>query len=331
MEIGTVREKGIIKTNNLVALSYIIDEFDSFCLDFISLNIRNRDIKGIAMTLNKLATGIKTFADKHTKEFYKKYQTQLFNISNHVPVYEFIMESFNEFGEVNEDVKMFHRYLAANRTCAYVILDVLYRITKLEIDYVILDPDFKFNNNIYEISKAFTKNKSLYYVDNIKPLPSYNKDIAKYTTTDSNYEIKVVPAIDRIHPEESKIRLNSLTFNSDRLPMNLSKYVLFDSIVDLCNSIEKENQQLRESVDFGIATMDLEKVYLATLDLLKTTPHVANNNKLINALELIKEGIQLLDDVSVDYDREVSNTNKDVTQELIENERNALLILRANK
>ena len=52
MEIGTVREKGIIKTNNLVALSYIIDEFDSFCLDFISLNIRNRDIKGIAMTLN---------------------------------------------------------------------------------------------------------------------------------------------------------------------------------------------------------------------------------------------------------------------------------------
>ena len=322
-------KKGIrTKTNNLIALSYIIDEFDSFCIDFTTLVMKSRDIKSISNAIYKMATGARTFADKSIKEFYKKYQAQISNINNHVSVSDFILDAFTEDGYVDPDINAFHKYLLDNRASAYLILDVLYRINKLEINRVILDPEFDFADHVYEIEKMFPKNKALYYVDNIKALPSYKDDIVKYTSTGSNYEIKVVPILKSVCPEESKIRLNTLVFDSNRLPRGLSKYIMFDSIVEQCNELEKDSEHLREAVNIGVASMDLEKLYLSTVELLKKIPDIRGNEKLIEALEDIREGINILSDVSVDYDAKVVDENESVSPTIINNERNAYLIRR---
>ena len=322
-------EKAIsIETSNLIALSYIIDEYDSFCEDFKQLVIRSRDIQYTVSNIQTLLEGAKRFIDKRIKQFFDKYCDQIRSINNHVPFANFMYDIFTDIGTPTDDAKAFHDYLAIHREDAYKILDLLFKISKLGIKNIELDEELDFSNNIYDLNRIFFKNKNIYYVENIKPIPAYTQEYVRYTSRSSNYEINITPTFERDITTPIAIRVNSLLFDPDRLPSRLNKEVVFDSIIDLAKLTDRESDIIRNSVDLNIGLMDLEKAYYHLNKTINDVNSVSRKGDVVVSLKKIRESIDILQRVVNDFDDEVINNNKNINRDLLADERSVTLLRR---
>ena len=322
-------EKAIsIETSNLIALSYIIDEYDSFCEDFKQLVIRSRDIQYTVSNIQTLLEGAKRFIDKRIKQFFDKYCDQIRSINNHVPFANFMYDIFTDIGTPANDIKAFHDYLASHRDEAYKILDILYKVNKLGIGVIELDENADFTSTIYDINRVYFKNKNLYYVENIKPVPAYTQEYIRYTSSSSNYEIILAPSFDKDVASPLGIRVNSLLFEPERLPSRLTKEVVFDSIVELARLTDKESSAIRKSVDLNIGLMDLEKAYYALAKTSSENDSISTDKDLVLSLKRIRESIDILRMVVISYDNEIVDNNAGIDHDLLNNEKNVTLMRR---
>ena len=319
-----------METNSLIGLSHIIDEYEEFCIDLRELVERNITMRYIIETLNKYVNGYRVFAEKRLKRFYLKYSNQLININNHISLSDFLFKNFNDMGNPSDNIKAFHSYLARNREDAYKTLDLLYTFNKLDINEVELAEGYDFTKHIYDVNREYFRNNRIFYLDGIKPIPAYTKDYIRYVSTSSNYEIAVQPVFDKYECVPTSIKVNSLTFDNSRLPSRIDKYLIFDDLVKEAAKVEEGSQAIRNSVDFNIGIMDMEKAAHAITRTTNEIGKFSNKKELIGALTKIRDGLDVLARLADEYDNEITSNNKDIDINVLSNERQACLIRRNN-
>ena len=118
----------------MISLSYIIDEIYDMSTDLSWLMVdKGFNKKNITTGITKLINNPNSFVDRRLKDFYKKYQEQFINISNHISIETFIDSMFDDRGSLNSNFKQMHSYIMEHRDEAYKILDVLFAIEGLGI------------------------------------------------------------------------------------------------------------------------------------------------------------------------------------------------------
>lgn len=304
----------------MISLSYIIDEIYDMSTDLSWLMVdKGFNKKNITTGITKLINNPNSFVDRRLKDFYKKYQEQFINISNHINIETFIDSMFDDRGSLNSNFKQMHSYIMEHRDEAYKILDVLFAIESLGIKEIIYDESYDPNKRIYSMNKNINYNKSFYYLDNITILPSYEDSIIKYNSKTSSYEIRVpLNGSD----EAPIIRVNNLVFNPSRLPRNLYKETVLEPITKYEGNIQEQNKLIRDSVDFSSGISDLDKAYY---ELYNRTANMRFDNRaeLIESLNTIKKGIQRLKELSKNYDSQIIDSNENISDFLLEKEKEA--------
>jgi len=316
-----------IRTLDLIALSFIIDEFDEFCDDLEKLTNSGLDMMYINRSLERLRLNQKGFIDKRIKDFYRKFSKQIFYINNHIPFSEFLDCNFDLVtGQPTPDSKEMHDYLLKHRDENYKVLDILFKLDKLGVDQIMFNEYFDFTKQIYNLNRDFLRNVKVYYIENAEPLPTYDKNFIKYKTTDSCYELQILPSHDNNYTNSTVIKTNSLLFDVSRLPSNISKHVIFDELIEKSLEVEDESQSIRESVDLNIGLIDMEMAIHSLMKTADSLRYYDDRSKVISALTKIRDGLDELQIVTLEYDNKIVKNNEGINHNVLEEEKDAVLL-----
>ena len=313
-----------IYVKDLIALCYIIDEFDKFNKELKELYIQNGDLYSQSFDINKLSKNEYVFGKKNIKDFYLSNKNIIENIQNHLSIQDFVYNSYNSLGEPNYNILYFHNYLMEHRNEINIILDLLFELNKLGFKSLYFDSNIDFSKNDYEIAMNFEHNFNIYYLENMVSIPNYDQNTVKYKSLGSNYEIIVKPHLnEEISFYDRKIKLNSLIFDYNKLPKELSKENIFDKILTLKKDREKE--LVVNSVKLSVCVYDLKSQFEITEQIIKEIDSVEDKVELVKLLGTIGGSIKQLLSICNKYDNNIEENNESITREILEKEKQIYL------
>ena len=208
-------------------------------------------------------------------------------------------------------------YIYDNKNRMKRILEVLSKLKELGIKSFSFDEGYNFKSRTNTLYDSLSRNYKIMYYDNIETLPGYDKNSVTYKTKGSNYEIIMCNLYGNGRLDIDGVRLNSLTFNPDRLPKIISKEEIFDKIIQS----KKENKDIVSSIDLGVGIEDVN--YL--IEKLNKTADEINDTEtkieLTKVLKSIQEDMKKLEVISGIYNSDIADKNKNITKEVLEQEK----------
>lgn len=312
-----------IPVRDALTLSHIFGFFETFNSNlsaFLSKKTRRNSIH----ELEKLILGKSKFASKEVKKFYQENQFVLQKIKEFSDIHTFFAYYYNNDGMLMPKLSVFYQYLLNNKEKKEQIFSLIEKINTLGIK------DLEFNENL-----DFTKEEyivylktplafglinmgyDMVYVDHMKAIPNYERNVIKYKTTDSNYKILLQSVTGK-----SKIIVNSLLFDSKRLPEEITVKSLYQQL----NKLKQDNQQacekVRNSVDLDISIEDLWNQFNETENTLESLEFI-EDKYLREKLIQIRETLYLLKKMSSDYDFHL--IKEGISKETLEKEKELYL------
>ncbi len=256
--------------NNLMVLSYTLDEFNYFNSDLSKL-LSSKSQDKIIHILQKLdsKSEFDLFALKNEKKFYDEYEKVINLINRYSTIDNFIDFSYNPQGNLTEDFKIFYHYMLDNKLKIRRIQKLLFSLKTLDFKKIIFSENFDFTNQEYLMFTSFSNNVNITYLDNIKVIPNYNSDIIMYKSTKSNYKIISNLSYNSLDTNNSTIEVNSLVFNPYRLPNDITKKSLFGQISSLKIKLEEDCNILRNSVNLNVRINRLYDEFNSLKELIK--------------------------------------------------------------
>ena len=198
------------------------------------------------------------------------------------------------------------------------IMNLLEKIKNLGFYRIELNEDIDFTQKIY---RANPSNDDFYltYVANPQVIPSYTDDI-NFITADSNYEMTIGP--NRI---AQKIVLNSLLFEPNTLPEKIDTKHIQGQLVKLKNNQQTQTNIIRNSIDLSISISDLERQFYFTNQTIDRLNEVKNKEELVKILTRMKEDLEKLKELSIEYNSTLLKEEPLLTSELLEKEKQLYL------
>lgn len=207
-----------------------------------------------------------------------------------------------------------------NKSKIIKILDVLEELKYLGFEKFILDEEFDFTKKTYKADEIFEINFKVVYVDNIEVIPNYGEAIS-YKTTNSNYEMNLETSYDHFSNFGKKIYLNSLVFDKNRLPKKIDKETIFNLILNLKDSQEKNNTIIRDSVDMNIKILDFQELLNSIDKRINNLSNIEYKEKLVLTLASIKNDFENLKKICSEYDSSIIKQEPLLTKEILDNEK----------
>ena len=263
-------------TKNMIAFCHIINEFEEFRKNLSSINAKNYE--SFVQQLYEVSTGNFKIGAKKAKKFYNENKSVIDTINKYSQINEFLIEL-----DVKYETSIVYKYIMNNKSKIIKILGVLEELKYLGFEKFILDEEFDFTKKTYKADEIFEINFKVVYVDNIEVIHNYGEAIS-YKTTNSNYEMNLETSYDHFSNFGKKIYLNSLVFDKNRLPKKIDKETIFNLILNLKDSQEK-------------------------------------NNTIIRALASIKNDFENLKKICSEYDSSIIKQEPLLTKEILDNEK----------
>ena len=214
-----------------------------------------------------------------------------------------------------------YQYLLKNIDKLNHIKLLLKKIEILGFNKLQFNEKLDFTLEEYKLKIIYGLNTSIKYMDNIETIPGYDNCMIKYKTTDSNYQIIVEPFEKDLSKYNRTIILNSLLFDINRLPDEISKKVVYDSIINIYHKQTEACKAIRNSVDLSLSIANLDVQYSRTNNVISNLDGVKNKQELLQTLEIIKTNIRKLATMSDEYDNDIVKTNTSITPTLLHKEK----------
>lgn len=294
-----------ILTSDLVALGHILDYFEEFDKEF-----REAYSKGFFFGL---------------RPFYKRNKEVVDIINNYSDIKTFLNKTNYDFDNegklcLREGMKFFYQYFLSHRDSMDQMLGVLEKINELGFSYIDFNSDADFTKEEFNISSFFGQNIEISFFDNIEVIPSCSNGI-HYRTKSSNYRMDLNVGFSDVLAIGSQITLNSLLFDPERLPDNLTKESTFGKLVELKKEQTDVTSYIRDSVCLGDSIQDLDKQILATIRTVNGLENAENKQQLLETLLNIKANAIKLQSLSAEYDRFIMGKDPLITPEVLETEK----------
>ena len=306
-----------IEINNMIALCHIVDDFARFEKRLISTMSQKND-EDFAFQIQDISKGKFKLGARIEKNFYEENKSVIDTINQYSSIEMLIYQNYKYNGEYYGDLRFFYEYLENHRMDISKILNLLEKIKNLGFYRIELNEDIDFTQKIY---RANPSNDDFYltYVANPQVIPSYTDDI-NFITADSNYEMTIGP--NRI---VQKIVLNSLLFEPNTLPEKIDTKHIQGQLVKLKNNQQTQTNIIRNSIDLSISISDLERQFYFTNQTIDRLNEVKNKEELVKILTRMKEDLEKLKELSIEYNSTLLKEEPLLTSELLEKEKKLYL------
>ena len=287
-----------IDINHLLALCELGENYQLFCYDLEKL-IKSKTKRNLVKKLYNAIEGSSTIVLKKYKKFIEKHQDIIAIMNKYYCLYQLTVLSYDQKGDrvknLSEDY--FYQYLQNHKKDIETIKEVVLKIKNLGFNEINLNENFDFTKKEYEITALKDKifgNERFSFLESMEIIPTDSIRSIKYRTNDSCYCMdlecdgicfdKYVSNISNIELIErfKNIKLNSLVFDSKRLPNKITKHSTLGVICELNVNKMKEHENLRPTIDLRLI-ID----YLKTI--VENLSQLVEENQTINSDENITE------------------------------------------
>lgn len=316
-----------IKIDSLIALCEI-ENYNEFCQE-LELLIKSNKNKDLIYKMYDIMQGKFKVGFKKYKKFVKKYQNVIDIMKKYECLGDMTIVRYNPDGKPNEDSteNYFYEYICKHKKDIEAIKSVALKIKKLGFYEITFGKNLDFTNIEYKLDENYGSNFE--FLENMEVIPSYNYNPIKYKTTGSCYclTIKTIGYCDSkdITDYYRRIELNSLVFDPDRLPNEITKKSTLEVIRKIATETNKDYEIIRDSINMSISIDDLINQYNNTKRIIESIKSIEDKHELNQILNNILSEITKLKSESLILENEMIDNSQKIDENNIENEKKLYL------
>ena len=316
------------RTNHLLTLCEILDDYESFCTDLESL-VKTKNNRKLVNSIYNAMQKKTSIGSNRYKDFIEKHKHTLEIMYTYSTINYFTMIVFDEHGKRRENLSedYFYQYIQKHKNDLETIRKVILKIKDLEIDTINFDDELDFTKMEYEINNF---NRSYFaFLENMEVKPNYLRNQIKYKTNESNYclilEIDTIGNHKEINKYNRCIELNNLIFDPDKLPAEITVESTFGKIRQLSEKKLVEHTEIHNSVCLSVAINDLRDYFERLKTVIKGINKIKDDEELSNLLTEIQDAILKLQLFNKNFDSQLIESYISITDELIQKEKQLYL------
>jgi len=314
-----------IETKSLMALCEM-ENYDIFCKELESLIASKRN-KDLIRKMYRIMQGKFVLGKRKYKNFVKKYQDIIEIMKKHHCLCDMTFVKYNPNGTPNKNSTedYFYKYILEHKEDIETIKNVVKKIKDLGFYKIIYWEKLDFTLEEYNFNYG-SYGSDFKYLENIEIIPSYNKNSITYKTKNSCYCIDARIGYDKeIRDYSKEIRLNTLIFDSNRLPNEITFESTIGTIIKSADSIKDDYQNIKDFIDMSIIVDNLKLQYNNIKNRIESIESIKNKKEIIEILKNILKEINDLKIQSSIFETEVINSSERIDEELIEKEKKLYL------
>ena len=322
-----------INVKNALALVSIMEDYEIFDKALINLLNDEENKMDALWDLWMISRGEGYISSNRVIEFYKNYKYIIDKIIKYINMRDFIFLNYswrlNEPGIEHKNLE-FLKYLEANKSEMNRILLNLEKIDQLGFTDVELNEEFDFSQETHKMDLNKSKNSEIIYLDNLEPVVNYNCDDMAYKTSFSNFKITLPIVCGCVNDKAMRINVNSLTFDSELLPLELAYEPIFYKIINLQKQRLSEYNAVRNSVDLSVGAKNIELLLLQYNSTISRMTEVNNKEELVKLLETMNITLGKIREFINNYNQQIIENSSVITAKLLEHERQDYIVKRLN-
>ena len=303
---------------DLLALVEIFDKYEEFEKDLTKLLSNKRSSTETIAKIRMLANGEKGHYPKSVRTFYEKHKEAIHAINRYESIQSFMYHQY----DYDKETKIY-KYLNSHKEELKQIKAVLLKLKELGVDRIELDENFNFKEKKYYMYTWMSDNTSIHFVDNIEAIPEYPCGRVLYQTTSSPYEIKFNMSFGMLSDKYNRVKVNSLTFDKDRLPNKVSKDEIIDTILEAREDKKDDYERIRNIIDLKEVQEILEYKLKKLEEILSKVDSLSDKQTVIDSLKSIKQELENIKEEIEKYEREAMFESTYITEEVIKKEEEA--------
>jgi len=296
-----------IRINDALVLAYIFNEYEEFVNDYKQLKKDVNDYNILFKILNN-----KELNDLEIG-FYNKYKEVIDTINKYTSIVAFLDNPF-----VQKGIVYLYNYIFKNQNKLLEITKILEKIKELGFEYFVLDEEYNFTSDIYQIPFDFIDCHMVTYFDNIKAIPSAVWETVTYKSTDSNYLICVGNPSSKLLGYEKGILLNDLTFDVNRLPKTIIFDELYTRILVCQNNVFNECREINNTINLEVSLDELALNSCKNEEIVNSLEDSRDKDELMKQLQTIKYALLRMKLISDKYHKSIIERELITEENLIE-------------
>lgn len=263
------------------------------------------------------------------KEFVEKHRHAIEIMNKYYCLSEFTIFSYNEKGKRKENLAedYFYQYIQNHYEDIEKIKAVALKIKNLGFNKIKFSEKIDFTKFKYELDTLYGGDFS--YLENIEIKPTYFNDLIEYKTNGSCYRLILTTNISRNIKEVEKynmiIELNSLIFDPDRLPNEITTETTIGAIKNLAQNKKEDYENVRYSVDLNISISDLKDYFERLKAVTERIDKIKDNKDLKNLLSQMQNILTQLQLFGTNFENQLIDSYTDITDKTMKREKELYL------
>ncbi len=307
-----------IPIDHLLVLCELGEDYKSFCNDLENLIKFKRDKYLARRRVYHILKGdnLLNYSNKY-KKFIKKHNHTIEIMNKYSCLSNFILLSC-----FDEDY--FYQYIQEHKEDIEIIKAVALKIKSLGFETINFDENLDFTENEYVLNYSY--GSSFKFLENMEVIPTYLDIPIRYKTNGSCYSMTLHSNYKNyINKYGREIELNSLIFDPNRLPNEITSKSTIEVIKKLAEKKKVEYNDLQNAIDLSITTSDLADYYKRLKKVSERIIKINDNSELTNMINQMQKTLQQLELFGTNFEERIISTHPDINDETIKREKKLYL------
>lgn len=321
-----------ISTKDLIILCEIFEDYKAFYDDLEALikSKTNKDLvdKVYHYILKTIRKEKIFFANKKYDAFIEKHKhtIEIIEKYGYISNYTSLIYTATGIRRSNRDEDYFYQYLEEHKEDIETIKKVALKIKELGIDRITFGEHLDFTAMEYTLNTSY--DCSFAFLENMEVIPTYLSNPIRYRTSSSLYCIHLkfiyfYGSKDQISEIDRRIDLNSLIFDPDKLPNEITIESTIDVIKGLAEKKKEEYEDIRDSVNLSLSTSDLKNEFESLKKNYEKIDKLKDNQELKSLLNQMQNIIAQLQVFKESFEQEAIDTHEGISKDIIIKEKKA--------
>lgn len=316
-----------ITTRKLIALCEM-ENYDIFCKELEEL-IKTKTNKDLIDKMYDIMQGKFRLKNKKYKDFVKKYDYIIEIMKKYNCLWDMTVGKYDAFGNAYKDSTedFFCKFLIEHSDDIEKIKSIAIKINQLGFDEIIYGEKLDFTGIEYELEASYEN--EFEYLENIEVVPTYDNTTIKYKTTNSCYRMTIGTTgygyTKRIKKYSKKIELNSLIFDVNRLPDEITIESTIGYINKLVELSKNDYQCVRDLVNINVSIEDLVNQYNYLKNIIENVENVKNKEEMKQVLYSILEEVEKLKSECLSFQKSIIVESDRIDESRVDEEKKLYL------
>lgn len=317
-----------IQTNHLIVLCEVGEDYKSFCDDLEEL-IKSKSNRDLVSKVYHVMQGKLSIGSNKYKEFIEKHKHTIEIMNKYSCLSNLTVLSYDEKGKRRENLAedYFYQYIQEHNEDIETIKAVALKIKDLGFNEINFGEKLDFTEIEYELDTSYGSDFA--FLEDMKVNPTYLNSPIKYRTSGSCYclilETNGYGSNKEVSRYGRNIELNSLIFDPNRLPNEITTESTIGIIRKLAEKKKAEHEDIRDSVNLSITISDLTSYFERLKEVTEKIDKIKDNQELVNLLSQMQNTLTQLQLFGVNFENQIIDSHTGITDETMKREKKLYL------